>query len=51
MKMKLGEILVCYLTNISNMFLAQPWRLETSSKPLYGFIKTTIGRDLAIFNS
>ena len=25
--MKLGQILVCYITNISNMFLAQCWRL------------------------
>ena len=50
-KMKLGQILVCCLTNISNMFLAQSWGLETSSRPFYGFIKTTIGRDLAIFNS
>ena len=49
--MKLGQILVCYQKNIFSMFLAQSWRLETSSRPFYGLIKTTIGRDLAIFNS
>ena len=49
-EMKLGQILVCCLTNISNMFLAQCWRLETSSRPFYDFIKMTIGRDLAIFD-
>ena len=27
--MKFGQILVCYMTIISNMFLAQCWRLET----------------------
>ena len=31
-KMKFGQILVCCLTNISNVFLAQCWRLETSSR-------------------
>ena len=28
--MKIGQILVYLITNISNMFLAQYWRLETS---------------------
>ena len=50
-KMKLGQILVCRLTNIPNMFLALCWRLETSSRAFYYFIKITIGQDLAIFNS
>ena len=50
-KMELGQILVCCLTNISNMFLAQCWRLETSSRPFYDFIKMIIGRDLASFDS
>ena len=50
-KIKLVKILVCYLKNISNMFLAQSWWLETTSRPFYGLIKTTIARDLAIFNS
>ena len=50
-KMKLCQILVSCLTNISNMFSAQCWRLETSSRPFRDFIKMTIGRDLAIFNS
>ena len=49
--MKLGQILVCCMTNICNMFLAQYWRLETSSRPFHHFIKVTISRDLAIFNS
>ena len=39
------------MANISNMFLAQCWRLETSSRPFYDFIKMTISRDQAIFNS
>ena len=49
-KMKFGQILVCYMTNISNMFLAECWRLETSSRLFYDFIKMTIHQDLAIFN-
>ena len=50
-KMILGQILVCCRKNIANMFLAQCWRLETSSRPFYDFIKMTIGQDLTIFNS
>ena len=50
-KMKLGQILVCCLTNIFNIFLAQCCRLQTSSRSFYDFIKTTIGQDLAVFNS
>ena len=49
-KMKFGQILVCCMTNISNMFLAECWRLETSSRLFYDFIKITIQQDLAIFN-
>ena len=49
-KMKFGQKLVCCMTNISNMFLAEWWRLETSSRPFYDFIKMTIQQDLAIFN-
>ena len=49
--MKFGQILMCCMTNISNMFLAQFWRLESSSRPFYDFIKMVILRDLAIFNS
>ena len=37
------------MRNISNMFLAQCWRLKTSSKLFYDFTKRTIRRDLAIF--
>ena len=49
-KMKFDQILVCCMTNISNMFLAECWRLETSSRLFYDFIKMTIQQDLAIFN-
>ena len=41
-KMKFGQILVYCMTNISNIFLAQCWRLETSSRPFYDFIKMAI---------
>ena len=49
--MKFGQILVCCMTNISNMFLAQNWRLKTSSSHFHDFIKLTIKRDLTILNS
>ena len=49
-KMKIRQILVCCMTNISNMFLAECWGLETSSRLVYDFIKITIQQDLAIFN-
>ena len=49
--MKFGQILVCCMINISNMLLTEHWRLETKSRPFYGFIKMTIERDLAIFDS
>ena len=42
LKKKLGQILVCCETKISNMFLAQDWRLKTSSRLFYDFIKMTI---------
>ena len=38
-KMKFRQILVCCMTNISIMFLAESWRLETSSRLFYHFIK------------
>ena len=41
---------LCCMTNISNMVLAECWRLETSSRLFYDFIKMTIQQDLAIFN-
>ena len=50
-QMKFGQILVCCMANISNTFLAQCWRLEPSSRAFYDFIKMTILRDQAIFNS
>ena len=49
--MKFGQILVCCVANISNMFLAECLRLETSSRLFYDFIKITIQQDLAIFNA
>ena len=49
-KMKFGQILVSFMTSISNMFLAQSWGLETSSGLFYDFIKMTILHDLTIFN-
>ena len=49
-KMKFGQVLVFYITNISNMFLAECWKLGTSSRLFYDFIKMTIYQDLAIFN-
>ena len=48
--MKFGQILVCCMTNISNMFLTESWRLETSSRLFYVFVKMAIQQDLAIFN-
>ena len=39
------------MANISNMFLALCWRLETSSRSFSDFIKMATCRDLAIFNS
>ena len=48
--MKFAQILVCCMTNIANMFLAESWRPETSTWLFYDFIKITIQQDLAIFN-
>ena len=48
-KMKFGQILVCCMTKISNMFLAECWRLETSSRLFYDFGKMTIQQDLVTF--
>ena len=50
-KTKFAPTLECCMSNISNIFLAQCWRLETSSRPFYDFIKMTISRDLAFFNN
>ena len=47
--MKFGQTLLYCMTNISNMFLAECWRLETSSGLFYD-TKMTIQQDLAIFN-
>ena len=38
-KMKFGQILVCCMKKISNTLFARCWRLETSSRPFYNFIK------------
>ena len=35
------------MTNVSNIFLAQCWRLKTGSNPSCEFMKMTIQRDLA----
>ena len=40
--MKFGQILLCGMTNISNMFLAESWGLEISSSLFYDFTKMTI---------
>ena len=41
-KMKHGQILVYCMSNISNMFLAQCWRLTANSRPFCDFTKMTI---------
>ena len=50
-KMKFGQILVFCTTSISNMFLSQCYRLETSSMPFYNFIEMAISSYLASFNN
>ena len=50
-EMKFGQVLARCMKNISNMFLTQCWRLETSSWTFYDFIKMTIQQALTIFNS
>ena len=50
-KMKFGQTLVCCMANISNMFMSQCCRLETSSTPFYNFIKMKISSYLASFNN
>ena len=41
---------MCCITNISNMYSAEWWGLETSSRLFYDFIKVTIQKDLTILN-
>ena len=50
MNMKFGQILLCCMINISNMFLANAgdWKLVPGP---YDFVKVTIQQDLAIFTS
>ena len=48
--MKFGQILVRCMKNITDIFLAECWILETSSRLFYDFIKMTIQQDLVIFN-
>ena len=50
-KMKFGHILVYLITDISNMFLTQCWRLETNSRPFYDFNEMAILQELSIFRS
>ena len=45
-KMKFGQILTYCMTTISNMFLTECWRLETSFRLFYDFVKKTIQQDL-----
>ena len=40
--MKFGQILVCCMKNISNMFLAQFWSVKARSKRFYDFIKMAV---------
>ena len=49
-KMKFGQILVCCMKNLSNMFSTECWRLETSSRLFCDFIRKAIQQDLGIFN-
>ena len=46
-----GQILVYLTANVSNMFLAQCWRLEISSRPFYDFNEMAVQRDLSIFSN
>ena len=48
--MKFVQILVSCMTNISNMFLTECWRLKTSSRLFFDFIKMTMQQDLPTFN-
>ena len=48
-KMKFGVSSVS-VANISNLFSAQCWRVETSSRPFYDFHEMTIKRDLSVFS-
>ena len=48
--MKFGQILVRCMKNITDIFLAECWILETSSRLFYDFIKMAIQQDLVIFN-
>ena len=41
-KMKFGQMLVCCMTIITNIFLAHYWRKETSFRPFYDFIEMKI---------
>ena len=49
--MKFGQILECCMRNLSDMFSAQCFRLETTSRCLYDFMKMAIKQDPAIFDS
>ena len=55
--MKFDQILVCCMTHISNMFSAQWWKLETSSRAFYDLLKQQYNEmrpffiaDITIFN-
>ena len=50
-KIKLGQILVYLITNISNTFSVQHWRQETGSRPLYDLNEMAIYQDLSVYSS
>ena len=49
-EMKLGEMLVKLMINISNIFLVQLWSLEAGSRPFYDFQKLLISWRQFIFS-
>ena len=49
--MKIGQALEQLMTNISNLFLALTWWLETSSRSFCDFDKITKSCDLVIFST
>ena len=49
-KMKLGQVLVHLMTNISNWFVTLLWRLETGFRPFYNSDKMTVQCNLFIFS-
>ena len=48
---EIGQILVYLKANISNMFLAQYWKIGTSSRSFYAFNEMKILLNQSIFDS